>query len=228
MSNLVLITSKIVTSNNPFNYVEKRSIYTVKERYNQTLDTIASIKKHIPNNYIILMDNSVLIEKWIKKLRMNVNLFINPTDNLELNNDTDNHSSKAVSELSQMIYAIEKIKEMNLIWKYFFKISGRYLLNNKFKFERYQNEDNNFKVHRILTNMYQSKNYWTVFYKINNIYFKDFSNQLKKLYIELKNNKKMQKLPYEMLICSLTYHVTEVAELGITINCSVERWIEDI
>ena len=57
--NIVFITSKIYTSNEPFSYTNIRSVYTPEERFIQTLETIVSIRKNIPNPYIILFDNSI-------------------------------------------------------------------------------------------------------------------------------------------------------------------------
>ena len=54
--NLVIITSIINTPNKPLSYSKTRSIFTRHERFEQTKDTIQSIKKYIPNNKIILVE----------------------------------------------------------------------------------------------------------------------------------------------------------------------------
>jgi hypothetical protein len=56
--NVVLITSKIHVSKVEYSYVNTRSIYTSEQRFKQTMKTIQSVKKYIPNCFIVLIDNS--------------------------------------------------------------------------------------------------------------------------------------------------------------------------
>ena len=61
--NVVLITSKIYVSNKPLTYINTRSIYSSEQRLNQTLETINSIKKYIPNYFIVLFFNKMNLIK---------------------------------------------------------------------------------------------------------------------------------------------------------------------
>ena len=56
MNNFVLITSVINTPNTPLSYSAVRSVFTRKERYEQTKKTIKSIKKYIPNCKIMIVE----------------------------------------------------------------------------------------------------------------------------------------------------------------------------
>tara|TARA_B110000208_G_C11756952_1_gene425495 strand:+ start:1233 stop:1397 length:165 start_codon:yes stop_codon:yes gene_type:complete len=53
MINLILITSIINTPNKPLSYSKIRSVFTRKERFEQTKKTIQSIKEKIPEYKII-------------------------------------------------------------------------------------------------------------------------------------------------------------------------------
>src|SRR4051812_39694939 len=100
--NITIINSKIIVSDNPFSYTTTRSIYSTEERYKQTIDTINSVKKYIPNNFIIMIDNSDLNNEMKNYFIENVDIFINPYNNIYLKYDTDNNECKAISELSQI------------------------------------------------------------------------------------------------------------------------------
>ena len=56
--NIVFITSKLVVSDRAFSYVKKRSLYSRQERMTQTLKTIDSVRRFIPDSHIVLLDNS--------------------------------------------------------------------------------------------------------------------------------------------------------------------------
>jgi hypothetical protein len=58
MANLVLITSIVNTPNKPLSYTNTRSVFSRKERFEQTKLTIQSIKNKIPNNKILLVECS--------------------------------------------------------------------------------------------------------------------------------------------------------------------------
>ena len=102
--NLVIVTSKLRVSQKPFSYVPSRCMYSVDERFWQTVATIKSIRKHIPNSYIALFDNSVNIpDKYVAYLRAETDVFLDVIDDPVLNYYTDEYQYKAFAELGQMI-----------------------------------------------------------------------------------------------------------------------------
>lgn len=164
--NIVLVTSKIVVSNKKFTYVNKRSIYSTEERYEQTINTIKSIRTHIPDTFIVLIDNSVLTGEMVDKFKSITDYFINVTDNRELNNHTDDSEYKAFGEIAQQLffynYFLSHINIDNI--KHFFKISGRYFINDQFDYLKFDNEKSIFKKN---INVVDREYYYTSFYKLN-------------------------------------------------------------
>jgi hypothetical protein len=225
--NVVLITSKIYVSDKKFSYIDKRSIYTIQQRFEQTIETIKSIRINIPNSYIILFDNSVFDNNYKKILENNVDNFINITDDATLNFYTNEYEYKAFSDISQQLLfynSFFKNIDMNS-FQNFFKISGRYSINNTFNFNNFDNEHNIFKKnHNVLDRDY----YYTCFYKLN-------SNILHQYFISLQNlldNKNLYENNYsdlEVILPRLLIdRISLLENLGITQRISVFDTIEDI
>lgn len=180
--NVVFITSKIHVSKNKFSYIDNRSIYTSEERLIQTIETIESIRKYIPDSYIILFDNSLFnpLEKSIfNKL---TDSFINIVDNEELNYYTDICEIKAFADISQQnaflnLFLSDKNADSLSCIQHFFKISGRYLVNSDFDFNKYDNDKNIFKRNNTIT---KKEYFYTCFYKLD-------KNMLMKYHDKLQN-----------------------------------------
>jgi hypothetical protein len=125
-----MIIFGICSSINGYN----KGVYSTQDRFEQTIQTINSIKKLNLNTYIILCDNSDISNEHKNDLVKNVNLFIQSNNNMD---------SKSYSESQQMIQIINNIN--NLEYDVFFKISGRYFLKNNFDFNQYNNDKINFR-----------------------------------------------------------------------------------
>jgi hypothetical protein len=163
--NIVLVTSKIKVTNHPFSYVKKRSFYSVQERMVQTIQTIRSIRKYIPDSYIVLLDNSVFNPFEYKLLETLTDTFMNITNDLVLNYFTDVFEYKAFGEISQQITFLSLfLKEDLSCIQNFFKITGRYELNEQFDYSKYDNRENIFKRHLSIKD---KEYYYTCFYKLD-------------------------------------------------------------
>lgn len=145
MSELILITSVINTGNNPWSYCSSRSVYSPMERFLQTMQTIITIRKKIPNSKILLVECSDITDEMIEQINERVDYFINLySDNfckmacLETN-------KKGFGEAVQTLKAIEYIQQKNIEFHRFFKISGRYYLNDNFNLEEYSLFEYTFK-----------------------------------------------------------------------------------
>jgi len=123
-----VITSTIITT-------PLYSLIDNKTRYEQTLETIESIRKRVPNSYILLIDNSPLTEDLIKVLQSKVEKFISIADRLIVK-EFNNNAMKGQGETYMMAVALDFIKH-NLTCKRIFKISGRYKLTDKFNINDY-------------------------------------------------------------------------------------------
>ncbi len=223
--NIVIITSKIYTSNNSFSYVNHRSIYSKDERLSQTINTINSIRNKIPNSYIILFDNSEMDNNEYDLLYNHVEQFINITDNSELNYYTNEYEYKAFAEIFQMIklYDVFLKKIDSRMINNIFKITGRYILNEHFNYNNYDNDKNIFKRDYSLDYM---KYYYTCFYKID----RNFLHEYFKILLETFNHKEyyLNKNLEEIIPEVINYNFIEYQELGITQYIAVFNQINNI
>lgn len=128
----------------------KLSKFSEIERYIQTLDTILSIRKMVPNSKIVFLDNSLepisqdkkiviknLVEKYID---FNNSLFSSYI------NSNITQKNKGLNELLMLEQAIQNLNTENLIGKRIFKISARYRLSDKFKISDYENDSYKGKI----------------------------------------------------------------------------------
>ena len=226
--NIVFITSKIYVSNVKFSYVNNRSIYTPEERYNQTIETIISIRKNIPNSYIILFDNSIFEDKnYFNCLNNNVDKFINITNDETLNFYTDIYEYKAFSDIYQ------QLSFYNLFFKFvdlksvknIFKISGRYVINSYFDFNDYDNHDIIFKKNK---DVKDRDYYYTCFYKLTPNIIHDYFDKLKFL-LDNKSLYENDISDLEVILPKLFIDkVKLIQNLGITQRIAVINTIENI
>jgi len=122
-----LITSAIMS---------KYGSFSIEERFNQTIDTINSIKKYAPGSSITLIESSTVpldIEKYQKPLNDIINEYIDFTRDetvISISRQWNNqHIVKNVTESYVLSQVLTNFKtEHNRI----FKISGRYVLTDKF------------------------------------------------------------------------------------------------
>ena len=232
IENIIVITSKIVVSNIKYSYVNTRSIYTSEERFTQTLDTINSIKTYFNKNYfkIILVDNSIFSTDQIVILTNNVDIFIGRDTMDNIDYETDVEEIKGFGEAAQMNEVNKYIETNNISFKNLFKISGRYLLNNRFNYEEFNNNKNNFKlaVEVIARNPHISEYYYTSLFKISYNYFNCFVFTIKELLCKREILGNVNSFGYEQqlpkllnAICDNTDSFKMIDTLGLTQNISV-------
>ena len=149
--NLVLITSVINPPNRPLSYSSCRSIYSPHERFIQTQKTISSIRDKIPNCKIFIAECSQLTSEQETYLTANSDYYINLFNS---NHRDDIYGiSKALGEGTMTIKALEHITHhiiphltLHINPHFtnfnFFKISGRYWLNDNFNYYKFIDNDN--------------------------------------------------------------------------------------
>jgi len=162
---LVLVSSVINTSNKPLSYTPTRSVYSVQQRYEQTLDTIKSLEK-IENKKILFVELSDIPEyenEIISKVDFYKNIY-------KENKDIVDGLHKGVGEALSIL---EGIKDIDLtLYDNIYKISGRYWLTDKFNYSLWNNND---------TMLYEDKKHnsiVTVLYKINKNQYKEWISTL--------------------------------------------------
>lgn len=159
MKSLVLITSVINTPHTPLSYCNNRSVYSREERFEQTKKTISSVRNMIPDCIIYLVECSDFTEIERDYFENNCDYVMNLWNQPELHKDIFG-ISKALGEGTMTIKALEYIINNDIIYDSLIKISGRYWLNDKFIYEKFNNNDMIFKK---INN--DSNNILTLFYK---------------------------------------------------------------
>jgi hypothetical protein len=231
IENLIIISSKIeiVNNNYGFLYCSKKSIYSQKKRYYDTLKTIKSIRDKF-NNYnhkIILIDNSSFNNNELKEIKSSVDIFLGRENIRNIDYYTNECKLKAIAECSQINEINNYIIKNNITFKNMFKITGRYILNENFSFERFNNNKNNFKLAvEIINKKKNIKDYfYTCFYKINYNYFDIFVIAIKSIMYDEKiyvNNVNLEEiLPNKIKKLSEKNTILNIKTLGLTQNISV-------
>ena len=197
MNDLVLITSVINTPNIPLSYSKTRSVFSRKERFTQTKNTIISIKHKIPNCKIIIVECSDLNSEEQEYLSINCDYILNLWEKKELHNNIFG-KSKSLGEGTMTILALKYINDMNIKYNYLYKISGRYWLNDNFNIYNIENN-----IFRRIGN--DENNIFTALYKIN-------KNTVEKLEIFLIDNMQNMRncIGYEVLMSQFIKNIDKI------------------
>lgn len=143
----VLVTSAVYS-----NY----GIYTPEQRIQQTLDTVKSAKKYIPDATIILVDNSKTDVQQDDSAEFNelidlVDYYIDNSDDADIqhfhnnvtNYDIGKNAMEALGLYKALTYVANTPELMDVFTKSnrIFKLSGRYVLTDKFNIKSFDNKN---------------------------------------------------------------------------------------
>ena len=128
MKDCIIVTSVVQTTDKPLSYSNTRSIYSHQQRFEQTLETIESIRTYMPNVHIVLIECSPPSE-WMDTLKAKVDQFIN----LEFNELVNNSEEKGLGEKILLLHALSNLTEE---YSNIYKMTGRYVLQNEIKWEQ--------------------------------------------------------------------------------------------
>lgn len=162
MKSITLITSVIDTPNIPLSYSNYRSVFNKKQRFEHTKKTIFSVIEKIPNTKIFLIECSILSDEEKKYFHEHVDYFYNIYDTgIDALISRMFTISKSMGEGTMTTIALKFLIENKIEFDSLFKISGRYWLNDNFKYELYNN---------MMTCIYRinndENNVFTCFYKL--------------------------------------------------------------
>ena len=221
---LVIITSKLQVSDQPFSYVGHRTIYSQDERFAQTRNTIESVRKYIPNAFIVLVDNTENLPyettMWLTK---NTDVYVASSPRL-LRYFTDEQKFKAFAELAQMIHVYNSVlRHMDVSgFKNVFKLTGRYTVDQSFDISQYNKfpDMNIFARDEKLTSLLY---YYTCFYKIAPNQLHSYFAILKKILLEREHYIMNDLLNLEEIIpLALNFSFVKSSHLGIRQNVAVQ------
>ena len=127
----------------------KFSVYSPEERVEQTLKTVESVRERIPNALICMTDCGIpsiegeLRDKLVKSVDKFIDLSKDTNVNWIATNITHQDTVKNLTELVVVskFFKLAKKNEWFKDCNRVFKVSGRYLLNEKFDITRYEQAD---------------------------------------------------------------------------------------
>ena len=207
MKDCIIVTSIVEITDKPLYWSPVRSIYTHQQRFEQTLETIESIRKHLPDTDIILAECSPDSE-YMKELEKRVDIFINTYPNDLILNGL----YKGVCEAQLMLYIFDRVDLSQ--YQNIFKMTGRYKLTDKFNRSLWMND------HAVgcKSNWYCSgsdqQSMHTFFYKITN-------NELPIVKNTFNSILNTQQDCIEVIMCNALSNVLRlVPEIGIEVRWS--------
>ena len=164
--NVVLITSVLNIIKKELSYYHQRSVFNVHERFEQTLKTIKSIKEKIPHVFIIFCEcsNMDLYQEYELQIKQKVHVYSNFYQDIETK-EAVKSIYKGYGEGSLVLKGLELLQKQKINVCSFFKLSGRYFLNNDFQYEHFNNDYNCFKL---WDNNFNS--FCSLFYKLHGKY----------------------------------------------------------
>lgn len=210
MKECVLITSVIHTTEFPLNYSKTRSIYSHKERFEQTLETIQSVRTYLPDADIMIIECSKPSE-YINELSKQVNHFIN----LEFNEVVNQSKEKGKGEATLLLHALSFLNDK---YDAVYKLTGRYVLQPSFDTVAWTDMD---KLTACRTAKYGMVNgIHTFFYKIPNSYIPLLSYMLTE-YITKTSNEAIENF----IASRLSSFIKFVDHIGILVRwaCYAEQ-----
>lgn len=128
-----IITSVIYPKQGKIQYNDPRSIFSPEDRASQTLRTIVSIRAKVPNVKIILVESGLQKELPFE-LEKKVDQYIYVGDKNLVRLACDS-KYKSLGEATMLLCAIKQFK---CVADFYFKISGRYYLNEEFDIEQWK------------------------------------------------------------------------------------------
>lgn len=182
--NLCIIHSIIDPPKTPLSYIHTRSVYTREERFEQLKRSITTVRNKIPHCYIVLVECSPLNAVEVQYLSANTDLLINLFSDEDAKN-VIHGVYKGNGERTMLLEAFSVIDMTK--FDNFFKLSGRYYLNDEFDYLKFNNF---FNVVHLEPN--DSMN--TTFYKVHSSSFKFYLEKLNETGTQLKTGVSMEQI----------------------------------
>jgi hypothetical protein len=165
-SNLVIITSCLETK-----YSD--NMFTIEERFNQTLNTIECVRKYMKNTSILFIEASNCNDIYKNIIKKLCDFYYD----ISTETDTINyciHGHKSLGDTYITLKAIEYIQTHHLTFNICYKLSGRYYPQSDFNYDLINKEIPTFKdsAHA------PGQNIMTCFYAIPFNYLDEFKENI--------------------------------------------------
>lgn len=142
-----LITSVINTGTKSWSHHETRSLHTPKQRFTDTLETIASIRDLPSNPIIVLAEGSHLEDSMKSELAGAVDHFLHLADDPEVHASCIQTEKKGYGEIVKTLRCLNFLQDNGIVFNRFFKISGRYALDPTFNIDQFSHTEYTFCRH---------------------------------------------------------------------------------
>lgn len=208
-----IVTSILRTPDTPLSYTNTRTIYTPQQRFEQTKRSIQSIRDHIPDAYIILVECSKLLDEETDYFTSSVDNMINLYDD-EWSRNAVYSSSKSFGEWAMMKSAFQYILNCNIQFESVYKLSGRYWITERFDYPKIQQERN--AALRVPCGIVSTR-----LYKLEPSSVAAFNSFLESSISEMLNYKSFEDLFGEFLTTLPSNSVKYVAVIGVAGNVAI-------
>lgn len=173
-TDLFIITSVINTGNIPWSYCAVRSVFSVEDRFRQTLRTIESIREKGGQSRIILVECSDIPKEMEEILKNAVDDYLPCYEKEHVRTACIQNGLKGYGEAVKTLEAVHYIKTHQIPFQRLFKISGRYYLDSSFSKEQYATDQYSFKL-------YDATSGSTVLYSVPHNLLDHFQNILQEI-----------------------------------------------
>lgn len=211
---LVCITSVIKTINKPLSYSNVRSIYSVEERIEQTKKSIESVRKYLPFATIVLIEGSKIDKEICEKFDVDYIHFVNDED--------INGPYKGAGECKLLLSYLESDHHKSLNYDHFFKLSGRYILNENFNKDEFVKTDRNTNVvYKTHENQIS-----TILFKVGKNNINNFKDDLNQAYTRCLNGESIENCI--LLNTNNSLYIKNLNKLGVSGNIAIDGYKIDI
>jgi len=161
--NIFLITSCLIPPTSQL-YGHTRSVYTYDERVNQTKNTIKTIREKVPNSLCVIIELSALDDEKKNNVKQMCDHYID-LSNDEMAQYYMEHN-KSIGDLYSTLQGLLYVLKENINFDILFKISGRYFIDDNFKFDMFDVNQITFNKTKFDLPNYAVTQFYTVLYAI--------------------------------------------------------------
>lgn len=134
---IFLITSTIRTSDDPLSYTRTRSVFSAKQRLEQTLRSIESVRAKVPDALIVLLENSDLSVRETSVLQEAADWFVSFAQDAHAVELRDG-PFKGAAETYMLLWILDIVRYFD--YEKMFKLSGRYWLSDRVRLQDFPSD----------------------------------------------------------------------------------------
>jgi hypothetical protein len=177
MNDIFLVTSVVKTTNTPWSYIPVRSEFSEEERFQQTLQTISSIRKYHSSAKILVIECSDISQEKNTQLSNLVDYYEQVYHTQEqIRNICQGTTKKGFGETALTLYGVRFLQEKQIPFERLFKICGRYMIDERFDESQYSYEKYTF------TGPWDIDCYGTIMYTVPKSLFENYFQNLERTY----------------------------------------------